>query len=375
MPGHFWIALYMNSQVSRGWATTCWGLLGEPVKILTSVFCPPIAYFSASEAFETEPAGVCESLLGGYCCCIGYRLRTRLREARQLHGSKTTDFCAHCLCHCAALARVWQEAQEDPFNSWNMQCDRLGNRFTSGQGQTNPIVVSSDTPIGVAKQEMPTDQIMARDPVWEPAGEGGSGASIATGRMSPEEMFHGQWGTVPASQDRTWVPSACPGEGAELVVGLNPGDVVEKYRRILLEQSGEKEMLETLKHMTIGTPVGGRKDADERARQVQKIRRELEKYKPETSRDNPVTGVHSIEKRLDQDVQRASYELAQAEMEGSLGNKYAIETCNPLGKRTVTDLRSSLANGVDYILSTRDKSPSRVIKTMPVTPTSTTEKG
>lgn len=301
-----------------------------------------------------EPAGVCESLIGGYCCWIGYKLRTRLRETRDLRGSRCTDCCAHCMCHCVALARVWQEAQADPFNSWNIQHARYG---CGQQPQANTALVSSDAPIGLSRERMPADQAMSRETVRAPGGEGGSGEAGSSGRMLPSDMFHGEWGPIPAPEGDPGVQSGPVVEGIELEVGLHPADVIERYQRILLEQSGEKEMLEALKHMTIGIPVGGKKAADERAQEVQKIRRELEKYRPMVSSNYTVTGVCSIEKALDQDVQRIAHELAQAEMEGSLGSKYSIEKCNALGKRTVTDLRSSLADEVDYILSTRDSSP------------------
>lgn len=87
------------------------GILGDCRVLFASILCPALSYYATSELFESPPAGVVESCIGGYCLCCGFILRTRLREKYNLDGSFLGDFVAHCCCHCVALARIWREAE------------------------------------------------------------------------------------------------------------------------------------------------------------------------------------------------------------------------------------------------------------------------
>lgn len=104
------------------WKTNVMGVLGDCRVLFASVLCPALAYYTTSEQFESPPASVTESCIGGYCLCCGFLLRSRLREKYNLDGSILGDFLAHMMCHCVALARIWREAE---FQADAVKCNRM----------------------------------------------------------------------------------------------------------------------------------------------------------------------------------------------------------------------------------------------------------
>lgn len=101
----------MAATVPYPWKTNIMGILGDCRVLFASVLCPALSYYATSELFESPPAGVIESCIGGYCLCCGFYLRTKLRQKYNLDGSLLGDFIAHLCCHCVAMARIWREAE------------------------------------------------------------------------------------------------------------------------------------------------------------------------------------------------------------------------------------------------------------------------
>lgn len=107
---------------SNAWKTTLCPFTSDPLIFISTLLLPPTTYYLISEAIDDTPATLFQAFFGGYCCCYGFRIRTRLRNKYNLQGSLGADLMSHCLCHCFALARnyleakLWQEVQRSPPN-------------------------------------------------------------------------------------------------------------------------------------------------------------------------------------------------------------------------------------------------------------------
>ena len=101
----------MAASVPLPWKTTLFMTLLDYRMLFTAVVCPALAYNSTAQYFQNPSAGCLESMVGGYCPCYGWTLRTRLRKKYGLYGSILGDILSHLCCHCLAIARIWKEAE------------------------------------------------------------------------------------------------------------------------------------------------------------------------------------------------------------------------------------------------------------------------
>ncbi|GMH39170.1 hypothetical protein BSKO_07068 [Bryopsis sp. KO-2023] len=353
------------------WKTTCLGLLGRPKYLVSSLCCPPIAFYSATEAIDPDnPADVCSSLCGGYICCYGYIVRRKLRKAFGLDGSDPGDLCVHCCCHCLALAHVWQEAEAWKEANLNQPPRPIYNTHDAA-ARPEPVIPYDPRmllyPAGpggmrgdhqVHTRPPPTEQIAPRpvenlESVQQPpsaAGPSGVVGNVVESEYSATATnASGDTGHTDEGDDR-------------VIAAVGTGDVLKKYDTLgkMQKKEARRPLDSVAKMMITGSsdvsnvvehPV---KKLDPKTRFERLKERNALAGKPSSKIVGPQQSARTLDDMplKPEEIEAQAQELAAADAEGSLGTRYVTEVRQPFDLRVGTNqlLRDSVNEDLDLLL-------------------------